>query len=381
MTAAAKLWVTVVLGSLTLLADTALGAGVRCEAWPAWQRFKLLYLSEDGRVIDASTPRQITTSEGQSYALFFALVGNDRAAFDQILRWTQNNLAAGSLEKHLPAWQWGRADNDEWRVLDPNAASDADLWIAYTLGEAGRLWKEHWYSQLGAAVASNIVRQEVATLPELGPTLLPAPIGFADEHSWRLNPSYLPLSILRGIARHTREPIWNQIALSSERVIMGSAPRGFAADWVEYTADGFVPDRKTKGVGSYDAIRVYMWAGMLPASEPSRDRINAVLKPMLNVVAKRPAPVERVDTVTLEMQGDGSPGFSAAMLPMLASAHMSAALQTHRQRAADESLQGNQGYYSDVLSLFGLGWLEQRFRFNRAGLLNVRWTPACNRAH
>ncbi len=381
MTAAAKLWVTFVLGSLTLLADSALGAGVRCEAWPAWQRFKFLYVSSDGRVIDASTPRQITTSEGQSYALFFALVGNDRAAFDQILRWTQNNLAGGSLGKHLPAWQWGRADNNEWRVLDPNAASDADLWIAYTLGEAGRLWNEVGYSQLGAAVARNIVRQEVASIPELGLTLLPGPMGFADDHSWRLNPSYLPLSIIRGVARQTREPVWNEIVKSSERVILGSAPKGFAADWVEFSSGGFVPDRKTQGIGSYDAIRVYLWAGMLPASDPSRDKINAALKPMLDIVSKRPAPVESVDTQTLETKGDGSPGFSAAMLPMLANAHLSAALQTHRKRAADESLQGNQGYYSDVLSLFGLGWLEQRFRFNRASLLNVRWTPACDRPH
>jgi endo-1,4-beta-D-glucanase Y len=381
VTAAAKLLVTLVLGSLTLLADTALGAGVRCEAWPAWQRFKLLYVSSDGRVIDASTPRQITTSEGQSYALFFALVGNDRAAFDQILRWTQNNLAGGSLEKHLPAWQWGRADNDQWRVLDANPASDADLWIAYTLGEAGRLWNEGGYSQIGAAVARNILAQEVVTLPELGPTLLPGPMGFADARSWRLNPSYLPLSIIRGVARQTRESTWNEIALSSERVILGSAPKGFAADWVEYTSGGFVPDRKTQGIGSYDAIRVYLWTGMLPASDPSRDKLTQALKPMLNAVAKRPAPMESVDTQTLEMKGDGSPGFSAALLPMLANAQLSTALQTHRKRAADESLQGNQDYYSDVLSLFGLGWLEQRFRFNRAGLLNVRWTPACDRVH
>jgi endo-1,4-beta-D-glucanase Y len=381
VTAAAKLLVTLVLGSYALLADTALGAGVRCEAWPAWQRFKLLYVSADGRVIDASTPRQITTSEGQSYALFFALVGNDRAAFDQILRWTQNNLAGGNLEKHLPAWQWGRADHDHWRVLDPNSASDADLWIAYTLGEAARLWNERIYAQLGAAIAGNIVRNEVVTLPELGPTLLPGPMGFADQRSWRLNPSYLPLSIIRGVARQTQEPIWNDIAKSSERIILASAPKGFAADWVEFNGSSFVPDRKTSGIGGYEAIRVYLWAGMLPASERSRDKILTALKPMVDVVAKRAVPMESVDTYTLEMKGDGSPGFSAAMLPMLANAHLSAALQTHRKRAADESLQGNQGYYSDVLSLFGLGWLEQRFRFNRAGVLNVRWTPACDRPH
>jgi endoglucanase len=370
-----------VLGSFMLLADTALAAGVRCEAWPAWQRFKLLYLSADGRVIDASTDRQVTTSEGQSYALFFALVGNDRPAFDLILRWTHNNLAAGALEKNLPAWQWGRAENGEWRVLDTNAASDADLWMAYSLGEAGRLWNEPRYTRLGTMIANNIVQQEVTALPGLGPTVLPGPVGFVTDRGWRLNPSYLPLSIIRGIARQTNEAIWTELASSSERIILGSAPKGFAADWVEYSNKTFIPDHQTRGIGSYDAIRVYLWAGMLPASDPTRDKITAALKPMINVVAKRPAPFEIIDTLTLEMRGDGSPGFSAALLPMLANARMSTTLQTHRKRAGEQSLQGNQGYYSDVLTLFGLGWLEQRYRFNRPGLLSVRWTPACDRHH
>jgi len=363
------------------LAETAIAAGGRCAAWPAWQRFESLYLSADGRVIDASTARQITTSEGQSYALFFALVGNDRAAFDRILRWTENNLAGGSLEENLPAWQWGRADDGQWRVLDPNAAADADLWIAYALGEAGRLWHEPAYAELGAAVARNILRREVVTIPGLGPTLLPGPVGFAAERGWRLNPSYLPLPIIRGIAQQTGDAAWNEISLSSERVILGSAPNGFAADWVEFSGGRFVPDRKTRGIGSYDAIRVYLWAGMLPASDPARDQITAALKPMLSSVAKRAAPMESVDTQTLEARGEGAPGFSAAVLPMLANAHLSTALQAHRKRAADHSLQDNQGYYSDVLTLFGLGWLEQRYRFNRAGLLIVRWTPACDRVH
>ena len=74
-------------------------------AWPDWLTFKRLYLSEDGRVIDRSVPQQITTSEGQSYGLFFALVANDREGFAKILKWTQDNLAGGDLSQRLPAWQ------------------------------------------------------------------------------------------------------------------------------------------------------------------------------------------------------------------------------------------------------------------------------------
>lgn len=369
------------LGTSIFAANGALGAGVKCEPWPAWQRFKALYLSEDGRVIDPSTQAQITTSEGQSYALFFALVGNDREAFDRVLRWTRDNLAAGRLERWLPAWKWGRADDGTWRVLDRNAAADADLWIAYSLGEAARLWNETAYADLGARVAANILRHEVASVPGLGTVLLPGPQGFVSDQRWRLNPSYLPISLLRGLARQSNEPAWNEIAESSERIILGSAPRGFAADWIEYAGGRFAADGHSRGVGSYDAIRVYLWAGMLPASDPSRARIMSALKPMLDSIARRHGPIETVDTQTLEMRGQGPPGFSAALLPMLANARMTTALQAQRRRAADASLQDDRSYYSDALSLFGLGWLEQRYRFNRAGLLSVRWTPACDQPH
>jgi endoglucanase len=378
---AAMLLGVLVLSTSLLLADSALGAGVKCEAWPDWQRFKLLYMSQDGRIIDASTEAQIATSEGQSYALFFSLVSNDREAFDRILRWTHNNLCGSQLEKNLPAWKWGHANDGTWRVLDSNSASGADLWIAYTLGEAARLWNEQRYASLGAEIARNILRHEVATVPGLGTVLLPGPQGFVTADSWRLNASYLPLSLLRGLERQTKDPLWNEIIKSSQQVIIGSAPQGFAANWVEFTRNGFIPDRGSQGVGSYDAIRVYLWAGMLPASDPARDEIVHALRPVLENVAARAAPAEVVDTQTLEMRGDGPAGFSAALLPMLANARMSAELQTHRQRAADGSLQNNQSYYSDALTLFGLGWLEQRYRFDRWGLLSVRWTPACDRPH
>ncbi len=89
-----------------LLLLVSFGATAACD-WPAWQQFKQDYISDAGRVIDPSSPQKITTSEGQSYGLFFALVANDRETFDRLLTWTENNLAAGDLTAHLPAWLWG----------------------------------------------------------------------------------------------------------------------------------------------------------------------------------------------------------------------------------------------------------------------------------
>ena len=50
-------------------------------AWPVWDEFRNDAL-DNGRVVDKSDDRKVTTSEGQSYAMFFALVTNDQMTFD-----------------------------------------------------------------------------------------------------------------------------------------------------------------------------------------------------------------------------------------------------------------------------------------------------------
>src|ERR1700753_3405773 len=69
-----------------------------CDDWPAYRAFVSRFVQQDGRVVDFSTPAQQTTSEGQSYGMFFALVANDRATFDRLLAWTRTNLAANQFD-------------------------------------------------------------------------------------------------------------------------------------------------------------------------------------------------------------------------------------------------------------------------------------------
>lgn len=369
----------VVLAVSALSAAGAAAAG-RCEPWPSWERFAASYVSADGRVIDTSTERRITTSEGQSYALFFALVGNDRQRFARVLEWTQNNLAGGDLRRALPAWQWGRADDGSWRVLDPNAASDSDLWIAYALAEAGRLWHEPAYTSLARALAKRILREEVTAVPALGATLLPGPRGFVENGRWRLNASYLPMPVLRRMPAISGDALWGEVIRSSERVILESAPRGFAADWIEYDARaGFVADRTTGAVGSYNAIRVYLWVGAAPA-DPSFAALHRRLQPMIEHARTRAAPAAEIDTRTLEMKGEGPPGFSAALLPLLAAVDAHDALRSHRERVEQHSLKDAAAYYGDALAVFGLGALDGWYRFERDGRLQVKWPRSCARA-
>ncbi len=185
------------------------------SAWPAWQSFKSRFISDDGRVIDGGTSRKQTVSEAQAYAMFFALLDNDRKTFDKVLEWTQNNLAAGDLTARLPAWAWGHKADDKWDVIDKNSALDADLWMVYALGEAGRLWSEPRYAALASSLTERILREESADLPGLSPTLLPAPHGFKmSDKSWRLNPSYLPMQLLDWLSSQHPDPVWQKLAAS-----------------------------------------------------------------------------------------------------------------------------------------------------------------------
>ena len=358
-----------------------------------WQAYASRFLSSDGRVIDPQVDGR-TTSEGQSYALFFALVNNDRARFDKLLTWTESNLSSGDLGAHLPAWSWGKAKDGHWGILDANTASDSDLWIAYDLIEAGRLWNNLHYATLGRRLADLIAPKEIASLPGLGPVLLPGAFGFRYPTFWVLNPSYSPLFVLDRLAIVDPDGPWANVAMEVPAILERSARNGFAMDWVCYTpGKGFTPCQSDghetpPPVGSYDAIRVYLWAGMLPGSSLAKVRILKTLPGMNLYLQAHSTPPEKVnsDGVPLNPAGNQSSpvGFSAALLPYLSSISNDTAVAQQLVRIKSQldeksNLYGagygtGPTYYDQNLVLFGSGWIEKRFQFGRSGELLVRWS-------
>lgn len=348
------------------------------SAWPAWDTFKAQFINDGGRVVSDDEGGGRTYSEGQAYALFFALVANDRPLFDKLLRWTENNLCEGDLTARLPAWLWGKRPDDTWGVIDSNAASDADLWIAYALGEAGRLWNERSYRALSSLLAARILREETADIPGLGLTLLPAPQGFVQtDGRWRLNASYTPMHLMHWLAANESDPQWKKLVDSSLQVIRGSSPKGFTPDWTIYDAKlGFLIDEqgKEKGQGGYNAIRVYLWAGLLHADAPGRKALLAALTPMARYVRDQGYPPEFIDILSAQASGPAPSGFSAALLPFLRAAGDDKALQAQRARLEARPLRPT-AYYEQVLALFGLGAFEGQYRFTATGHLIARWKP------
>ncbi|WP_373048359.1 cellulose synthase complex periplasmic endoglucanase BcsZ [Vulgatibacter sp.] len=350
----------------------ALGA---CD-WPLFEHYVARFVSEDGRVIDR-TDRDKSTSEGQSYGLFFALVAGDRPLFDKLLRWTEDHLAGGDLRRQLPAWKWGRAEDGRWRVLDANPASDADLWIAYVLHEAGRLWDEPSYIFLGRQVLALIEKHEVEDLPGLGPMMLPGPYGFEVEEgrAWRLNPSYLPPQLLR---RFEERGPWRAVRENTLRLLRESTPAGLAADWILWHRDhGFGVDPVHGPMGSYDAIRVYLWAGFLDADDPLRAAWAGAVHGLWDEWRRQGHVPERLDVTDPGDSRAGPPGFVAALLPEAVARGDGAAageLEALLARSWNGTLYGNPPtYYDQNLILFARGFVEGRYAFAPDGTLQTRW--------
>jgi endoglucanase len=387
---------------VSLLVSIDARAAASC-AWPEWAAFRRDTMSADGRVIDASSPQRITTSEGQSYALFFALVANDRPTFDKAFTWTETHLAQGDLATHLPGWLWGRLDTEaasgvaaasmasaanaaskdaeRWGVLDTNSASDADLWIAYTLLEAGRLWNDRYYTAVGTVMARNIAQRESASLPGLGRTLLPGAVGFhIDADNWRLNPSYVPLQVMRRFALALPEQSeWEAMLETSAKLVNDTAPKGYSPDWVVWRRKtGFAPDDQTQAESAYNAIRVYLWAGMLAPDDPLRASTLATFRPLADFIEVHGFPPERVDTQTgAPGPNSGNAGFSAAVAPYLAALGRADLASAQAARSRSLALESPPGYYSQVLMLFGLGYLDGLMRFDAQGRVVPAWTTSC----
>jgi endoglucanase len=304
--------------------------------WPHWDAYKAAFLSPDGRVVD---PRgDITTSEGQSYALFFSVAAGDRPTFERLLQWTEHNLAAGDLTARLPGWKWGPDGAGTWRLLDDNPAADADLWLAYALLEAERLWG--FRPGLGRAIAGRAWDEEVRRLPGIGHILLPGARGFSHRDHWRLNPSYWAPQVLARLAQHDGR--WHDVA-SNARGILKRFKQ--VPDWLKVFHDGRV---EVDGPTAYDAIRVPLWQGML--ADPVRTH----------------APLYALR----QGQWDGkSAGFFAALLPAAVGDEPLLQKLRGRLRGQEGLFSAPPSYFDENLVLFGLGFIEHRFAFDAEGRL------------
>ena len=345
---------------------TAASAGAATGVWPMWDQFKAANIDANHRVIDFSDKRAITTSEGQSYAMFFALIADDREAFDKLLLWTEQNLAKGDMTRHLPSWLWGRTGGASWGTIDTNNATDSDLWIAYNLLEAARIWNAPEYA-VKARAMMELLKKDVRRVANLGPVLLPGSRGFDHNDYIKVNPSYYPVFILRRFA--LEDVFWTDVAEATVRLLVRTAPNGYSPDWAEIDKNGRLmsPDDEDTVIGSYNSIRVYMWAAMMAPDDPAYDVLMRRFEPMKKLTERMAMPPEKVNILTGRSNQPGSAGFGACLLEMLGEGKTANWVRTVM---ASEPIEPK-SYYRNVLVLYGAGFDQGLYRFDRNGRLHI----------
>jgi endoglucanase len=191
------------------------------------------------------------------------------------------------------------------------------------------------------------------------------------------------VQILYGLAAALPNGPWMQIAENTPAIVKHASPRGFVLDWVRFSTDkGWEPGRgpAEQPKASFDAIRVYLWAGMLDPHTHGHKQILDALQGMHVYMTNQnnfyPPMIVSVEGKVEERAGVG---YSAALLPFLSSQGDTRALtlQLSRLEIARKNGSGLYGnpprYYDQNLAMFGVGWIDNVFRFTPEGALEVRW--------
>ncbi len=129
-----------------------------------------------------------------------------------------------------------------------------------------------------------------------------------DDRGWRFNPSYLPPQLATYFVRFGAP--WPALRDSNLRLLLETAPKGFTPGLGALCEKGKGWQLKTEKppIGSYDAIRVYLWVGMLHDGDKQKARLLQRFAPMAAQTTEQGVPPEKVNIATGKTSGQGPVG-------------------------------------------------------------------------
>ena len=120
-------------------------------------------------------------------------------------------------------------------------------------------------------------------------------------------------------------------------------------------------------LGSYNAIRTYMWATMMSPADPVHDILVEHFEPFAKLTRDTNMPPEKINIITGERHGYGSPGFAACVLELLGKGPTQDYLRTVIE---NDPIIG-ENYYRNTLMLYAIGFDRGLYRFDRNGYLQL----------
>ena len=226
-----------------------------------WSAFKAAYVAADGRVVDTGNGG-ISHSEGQGFGMLLAEAHGDRVAFDRLWGWTGVNL----MRQDVRLFRW-RYDPKAGAAVDPNNATDGDIFIAWALLRAAKRWKAPSYAADSAAIRAAIAARLVADIGGRR-VLLPGLDGFRQPDAVIYNPSYFALPALQDFDAADRAGPWDRLIRDGLTVARDCqfGEQSLPTDWVRIDASGAViPDPGRPPRFGFDALRAplyLVWGGV-----------------------------------------------------------------------------------------------------------------------
>ncbi len=197
----------------------------------AAQYFLNHYVTPDGRVVRIDQGGD-TVGEGQAYGMLLAAAIGDSHRFDTIWAWTQNNLRRPD---GLISFLWR-----DGHVVDPEAASDADLDASRALLVAACHFHQPALRQQALELGNAIMQMEVAS-SQGAPVLTAGP--WAVSPTVTVNPSYFSPATFAALGAASGDPRWASLAASSRSItstLMSGSSR-LPPDWAELEGGKPVP--------------------------------------------------------------------------------------------------------------------------------------------
>lgn len=230
----------------------------------SWESYKLNYIHNNSYVIDPAN--NLTTSEGQSYALLQAVWLNDKKTFDGVWKWTKDNLIndSGTI-----AWSTKVSKTGVVTINDAGSAADGDTDTALALIFASKKWKQSSYLADARELLDAVWKLEVKELNGKY-YLVPGPWA-KGRNEVVVNPSYLSPYAYRIFAQADTEHPWKSLVDTSYEALEGcttatygstTSSVGLPPNWCALTSEGDYVQSSIDGLSSteysYDAVRT-MW--------------------------------------------------------------------------------------------------------------------------
>jgi len=220
------------------------------RAVAAARNFLDRYVAPDGRVVRIDQGGD-TVGEGQAYGMLLAAATGDSHTFDTIWAWTQKNLMRPD---GLISFLWR-----DGHVVDPEAASDADLDASRALLVAACRFNRPALRQQAIDLGNAILAKEVATVRG-DPVLTAGPWAVAPTIT--INPSYFSPAAFTALGVASGNPRWASLAVTSRSITseLMSGSRRLPPDWATLEGGKPVPigspsDPQARPEFSFDAVR------------------------------------------------------------------------------------------------------------------------------